>query len=260
MINGNISFKGAPSTYFQATSNKLSTNFLNQSNGVIKKELGKNDFINLMSVQLQYQDPTAPLKNEEMAAQLAQFSSLEQMMNINENFSKAFNIFKNKDNIMPALLIGKEVSVDSSEFSLDKKNSANLEFNLSDKIYSGEISILDKNSSLIRKIPLNKMSEGKQNFHWDGLDQSGLRAKAGNYVFHVTAYDRNMKKVGVEINKKEVISGIEFKNNEPLLIAGNRKIRMDQLKGIFDVKKGMGSLESKGEEKQLKSTESNSSP
>ena len=53
-----------------------------------KKAMGKDDFLKLMSTQLQYQDPINPLKNEEMAAQLAQFSSLEQMMNMNTTLEK----------------------------------------------------------------------------------------------------------------------------------------------------------------------------
>src|SRR4051812_8055863 len=56
--------------------------------GKKKNELGKDDFMKLMSAQLKYQDPINPMKNEEMAAQLAQFSALEQMMNVNNTLEK----------------------------------------------------------------------------------------------------------------------------------------------------------------------------
>ncbi|HOC91669.1 MAG TPA: flagellar hook capping FlgD N-terminal domain-containing protein [bacterium] len=51
-------------------------------------ELGKDAFLQLLVTQMKYQDPLDPMKNEDFVAQLAQFNSLEQMMNLNESFEK----------------------------------------------------------------------------------------------------------------------------------------------------------------------------
>ena len=54
-------------------------------NGPSETDLGKDSFMRLLVTQLRHQDPLEPAKNEEMLAQLAQFSSLEEMQELNEN-------------------------------------------------------------------------------------------------------------------------------------------------------------------------------
>ncbi len=74
------------------------------------QELGKDDFLKLLVTQLSHQDPTSPTDNNQFIAQMAQFSSLEQMTNMSTNFDKLSTIMKSSDAMST---VGKVVDVDT---------------------------------------------------------------------------------------------------------------------------------------------------
>ena len=73
------------------------------------QELGKDDFLKLLLAQLSHQDPTNPMDNNEFIAQMAQFSSLEQINNMSNSFAKMAALMNSSDAVNT---IGKEVEVD----------------------------------------------------------------------------------------------------------------------------------------------------
>jgi flagellar basal-body rod modification protein FlgD len=76
----------------------------------IKQNLDKDDFLQLMITQMQYQDPLNPMDNTEQLAQQAQFSSLEQMQNMNDNLGKLLDAFNTNQKAGTLSMIGKNVS------------------------------------------------------------------------------------------------------------------------------------------------------
>ncbi len=80
---------------------------ITQSQVGANQSLGKDEFLKLMVTQLQNQDPLNPTTNEDFLAQLAQFSALEQMQNLNESFTTFSQSIKLGN---ASALIGKEIS------------------------------------------------------------------------------------------------------------------------------------------------------
>lgn len=74
------------------------------------QELGKDDFLKLLLTQLSHQDPTAPMDNTQFIAQMAQFSTLEQMTNMSSGFNQLANLLNSAD---AAATIGKTVEIDT---------------------------------------------------------------------------------------------------------------------------------------------------
>lgn len=76
------------------------------------QELGKDDFLKLLLTQLSNQDPTSPMENTEFIAQMAQFSSLEQITNMSNEFAKLANMLNSNEAVS---LLGKNVQVTSGD-------------------------------------------------------------------------------------------------------------------------------------------------
>ena len=70
--------------------------------------MGKEAFLTLLITQLQHQDPTNPMQDKEFIAQMAQFSSLEQMTNMSAQFGKVANVLNSSE---AQSLLGHEVEI-----------------------------------------------------------------------------------------------------------------------------------------------------
>ena len=79
---------------------------------VQKQEMGKDEFIKILITQLSHQDPTAPMEDKEFIAQMAQFSSLEQMTNMAQDFSKLASVFSNSEAVSS---LGKQVEIPNGD-------------------------------------------------------------------------------------------------------------------------------------------------
>nr|WP_277056641.1 flagellar hook assembly protein FlgD [Treponema socranskii] len=74
----------------------------------VNHSLGKDDFLKLLIAQLSNQDPTSPIENTEFIAQMAQFSSLEQMTNMSAEFTKLAGVFRVSE---ASSMLGKTVTL-----------------------------------------------------------------------------------------------------------------------------------------------------
>jgi flagellar basal-body rod modification protein FlgD len=78
----------------------------------VKQTLGRDDFIKLLVTQLAHQDPTAPMEDKEFIAQIAQFSSLEQMTNMASDFARLANMLTGSE---AAAALGRPVELTEGE-------------------------------------------------------------------------------------------------------------------------------------------------
>ncbi|MEX0648317.1 MAG: flagellar hook capping FlgD N-terminal domain-containing protein [Balneolaceae bacterium] len=152
-------------------------------------ELGKNEFLQLLITQMRHQDPLNPMEGTEFASQLAQFNSVEQLINLNdgvENLAIAQDLMSSGlNNSLAASLAGKKVRVMSSEIAFNGSDDSGVHFRLQNPASSVEINIMDQNGTIIRSEKMENLGAGDHTWAWDGKTGNGLTAPQGTYSIDI---------------------------------------------------------------------------
>jgi flagellar basal-body rod modification protein FlgD len=198
-------------------------------------QMDKDAFFKLMLAQLKNQDPMNPLKNHEMAAQLAQFSTLEQMTNMNTTLTKMEGQGAQPQDFQALNLIGKTVAGDSSRVvrtQFDKEHDFN--FNLPQSATEANVRLMTAKGDLVREYKLSNLQAGNNKVSWNGKNEGGVSQSAGEYVFQVEAKNAVGQKIPVKTEFQGVISGMSFSAEGPVLQVGSQTIKMRDVRQITD--------------------------
>ncbi len=168
------------------TSNEFSQAIANnKSDG---DDLDKEAFMLLLVTQFQYQDPLNPMEDKEFIAQLSQFSSLEQLMNLNDSMNNLSAVTQGQEMINATSYIGKAVDVSGNVISKSTNTSTGdvtvtgMLYALGEPASSAYLNIINTSGDTIRTITLPPLAAGQQpEFVWDGLDYNGNPAPDGLY-------------------------------------------------------------------------------
>ena len=198
-------------------------------------KLDKDAFMKLMLAQMKNQDPTNPLKSHEMAAQLAQFSGLEQMQNTNVTLNEMLKGQKPQEGFQALNFIGKAVAGDSSKVTRlkgDKEHEFSYELPADAKDI--DIKIRAADGSIIRKVSLHNAKMGENHWAWNGKTDSGSTAPVGDYQMMIEAKASNGSKIAVKTDFNGIISGVSYTSDGPLLMVGTQSVKLKDVKRIVD--------------------------
>lgn len=203
--------------------------------GVGNDKLDKDAFMKIMLVQMKNQDPTNPLKSHEMAAQLAQFTQLEQLQNINTNLDEMKAQAKPSESFQSLNLLGKVVSGDSSRIFRSKGDrDHDVSFHIPNSAKTVKVSISNEAGDIVRVATLNNLKAGGNSWSWNGKDNKDVVLPAGNYKVAIEALSGNDQKMVVKTDFEGVISGVNFTPQGTLLMIGNQAVRLQDIRKIVD--------------------------
>lgn len=170
-----------------ASLDKLSSAYQTQDTKAKSDALGRDDFLTMMMAQLKNQDPLNPADGTQFSAQLAQFSSLEQLMNLNDTMKAMQASFeKNAEGSDATALVGKKVTGNMDTMDVSSGKASGGVYNLS-RPGTVMVTIYDSDGNEIRSLYPGQQDAGNYNISWDGKDNSGNNVPDGSYTFTVMA-------------------------------------------------------------------------
>ncbi|MEW5794883.1 MAG: flagellar hook capping FlgD N-terminal domain-containing protein [Candidatus Zixiibacteriota bacterium] len=198
--------------------------------------LGKDDFLQLLVTKLQYQDPLKPMEDEDFIAQLAQFSSLEQMNNIAEGIESSnqwdFLQMQSLNNVMASGLIGREVTADFSGVYLDSSNQPKISYTLSSHAAEIEFEVTDSQGNLVATITEKNIGPGAHTVRWDGKDNLGNRAPEGYYTIKAAATGSDDSAFTPTLQVIGVVTTITYRDGAAYVMINGTEISLGDIRSV----------------------------
>jgi len=210
----------------------------------VTSELGKDEFLRLLIARLENQDPLEPSADGEFIAQLAQFSTLEQMTNINDTLESGMGLAdylgplsqleeirallsdnqqinllgaQTINNMMAANLIGRTVVWQSNEIALPTSGEVAIQYNLESAADTVVISIYDESGNIVCTLTAANQGAGSHSLAWDGNNTDGERLASGNYSYQIVAVDASGEQWNPGVSFKGQVDAVKYYEGQPYL-------------------------------------------
>lgn len=186
------------------------------------KAMGRDAFLKLLVAQLKNQDPLKPQDNSAFVAELAQFSSLEQSMGVNDRLDQMMLQNQGMANSNVVNMVGSVATVKGSLITADGSGvGVPVAFTQDRASANTVVSIVDASGRTVRTLDLGERSAGTNRIQWDGRSDDGLVQPAGTYSVSVKAADEDGGTVIVSQETTGTIKGVSFDKGYPVLHLSN---------------------------------------
>jgi len=204
--------------------------------GTFNSALGQDAFLKMFMAQVTNQNPLDPMDNTEYTAQLATFSSLEQLTKIASSMDAMAGL---KDTIEQGNIvnyIGKGVTLAGDVLPIAQGYVGKVGYTLpQDAIVS--VTITDENGSIVRTLDLGHLAAGTQNYQWDAKDSSGQYVADGAYKVTIMAYDDQGNPIKIS---DQTVNGLvtgyqKGTDGENYLLLGEVALPLSEVLAVYQV-------------------------
>ena len=186
-------------------------------------------FLQLLTTQLQNQDPLSPMDTNQFTQQLVEFASVEQQMKSNDSLSTLVSLDQAAQSTTALNLVGATVVVDGSTTQLTG-GKATWSLNVT-KPATATITIKDSTGQTAYTGSFG-VNAGAQNFVWDGRGNNGTQWPDGSYTMTATATDASGQTTAISTQIQARVDSVDLTQNPPLLSINGQNYTVNQLQKI----------------------------
>jgi flagellar basal-body rod modification protein FlgD len=147
-----------------------------------RKELGQQEFFELMVAQLKHQDPLKPLDSNEFLGQVAQFTAVRGIQDMQRSFADLASALGSSQALQASTLVGREVLVPGGLGYLSETGGVAGAVRVPEATRELGLTVYDSVGRVVRQINLGARPAGDVEFAWDGVTDGGQRATPGTYA------------------------------------------------------------------------------
>jgi flagellar basal-body rod modification protein FlgD len=190
-----------------------------------------DNFLQLLTTQLQNQDPLAPMDANAFTSQLVEFASVEQAIQTNTRLADLGKLIQTSGTASAMGLLGQAVTATTDRIGLGQEGDADIRYRLAEPAAKVQISVLDSQGKVVRTA-VGGTAAGENLLRWNGMEVSGRRLPAGEYTVRVAAERADGTAVGVEQYIAGTVRGIEPKDGLINLIIDGATVPMSAVRTI----------------------------
>lgn len=193
-----------------------------------------DQFLRLLTTQLQNQDPLSPMDSTEFTNQLVQFSNVEQAIKQNDYLEKLLTMQTLNLTALGVSFIGKDVEVSGDTFEKPAAGPVAFSYDMPAEAATGTISIIDEQGQVVWSQQADTAA-GRHDLTWDGLDNNDQALPAGTYTLRIGALTDKKAALNVTTYVPGHVEGLESADNgDLLLVVGKIRVPMTEVRKISE--------------------------
>lgn len=189
-----------------------------------------DNFLLLLTKQLQYQDPMSPMDTNEFTNQLVQYTEVEQSIRMNEKLEELLALQSANQAMSAMSFLGTTVAAQTNSIVL-AGGQATFEYEMDTPTVATNIVILDSSGKPVRTVKGETVA-GSHGFTWDGTDNDGNALEDGIYTLQIQGRDHDDRPVVFTTRAVGKVTGVEVRQGVVILSLGELRVALDQVHAV----------------------------
>jgi flagellar basal-body rod modification protein FlgD len=216
------------------TSSTNSSPTASAAGGTASQQIAGNfdEFLQLLTTQLQNQDPMDPLDTNSFTQELVEFASVEQQIDMNTNMSTLISLQQANTDVSALQLVGSTVTVSGSSATLSNATNSPATWTLnSPSAATGNVTITNSSGQTVYT-GTTSLTAGTQSYTWNGKGANGVTEPDGAYTLAISATTASGQTVTVSTQVQGVVTAVDTSANPPTLTVAGQSVPLSEIQSI----------------------------